>query len=190
MTELRDFRFPLTERRDAWYIVRLSEVVGKRKRTRRTAWTNPIYFETRSRLKPAPARSRVYGTMRNIAGAPLAGTVTILEPGQPDREVEVGVNGRFDLHMLSAGTLVFAASEYEPYAWKPIQHPEAQRALGAIHTERNGLARRQLTRSTIFSEWRYVLANLQTDVHLTPQPQAPTKKGAARKPAPEPKGKR
>ena len=168
MTELHDFRFPLTERRDAWYVVKLTEVIGKGQRTRRTAWTNPIYFETRSRLKPKPARSRVYGTMRHVRGAPLAGLVTILEPGKPDRELKVGVNGRFDLHMLSAGTLVFSAPDCEPYAWKPLQHAKVQRALGAIHTERKGPARRQLARSTVFSEWRYVLANLQTDVHLAP----------------------
>jgi len=106
--------------------------------------------------------------------------LTILEPGQPDREIQIGVKGRFDLHMLSSGTLVFAAPDYEPSAWKPFQHPKVQSALGAIHTERTGLARRQLARSTIFSEWRFVLADLQTDVHL-----APLREPTMDKPTPE-----
>lgn len=176
MTELYDFRFPLNEKRDAWYVVRLTEVLQKPTVTRRQAWTNPIFFDTQSRQKPKPAQSRVHGTMRRVGGAPLAGTITVLEPGEPDRECRVGLDGRFDLQMRSAGTLVFAAPGYEPNAWKPIQHPKVQRALGAIQTERNGMARRQLVRPTIFSEWRYLLADLDAEVEMRPRPAASTGK--------------
>lgn len=169
MTELYDFRFPLTEKRDAWYVVRITEVLQKPTVARRHAWTNPIYFDTQGRPKPKPASSRIHGTLRRTGGAPLAGSITVLEPGEPDRECPVGVDGRFDLQMRSAGTLIFAAPGFDPAAWKPLQHPKVQRALGAIQTERDGMARRQLVRPTLFSEWRYMLADLDTDIELSPR---------------------
>lgn len=169
MTELYDFRFPLTEKRDAWYVVRMTEVLHKPNVSRRRAWTNPIYFDTPSRPKPEPARTRVHGTLRRAGGAPLAGSISVIEPGEPDREYPIGLDGRFDLHLRSCGTLVFGAPGFDPVAWKPIQHPNVQRALGAIQTERGGLMRRQLVRPTLFSEWRYLLAELSTDIELSPR---------------------
>jgi hypothetical protein len=177
LTELFDFRFPFTEKRDAWYVVRMTEVLEKPAVSRRQAWTNPIYFDTQSREKPKPARSRVHGTLRRTGGAPLAGSITVIEPGEPDRECNVGMDGRFDLQMRSAGTLVFASPGYDPVAWKPVQHPNVQRALGGIQTERDGVVRRQLVRPTIFSEWRYLLADLRTDVELSPRPATDPRSG-------------
>jgi hypothetical protein len=187
LTELHQLDVALTENQDAWYVVRCTERVTKPSVRFRRAWTNPIYFDTPGRLRPAPARSRVRGVLRNAAGQPLAGSVTILEPGREQREAAIGVDGRFAADLLSAGTLVFAAPGYEPLARKPFEDARVQRALGAIHAERGGSTRRQLARREVFSAWRVLLADLSGDVVLQPLGQAPpeeTAPGAAPEPVP------
>jgi hypothetical protein len=168
LTELRDFRFPFTENQNSWYAVRVTEHSMKKPGIARRAWTNPIYFDTAGRRFPEPAATRYRGALRRAGGTPLAGTVTVLEPGREDREVEIGRDGRFDIKLLAAGTLVFAAPGYEPVARKPFDDRRVQRALGAIHAERETNLRRQLTQRALFATWRLLLAELSSEVELQP----------------------
>jgi hypothetical protein len=53
-------------------------------------------------------------------------------------------------------------------ARKPFDDRRVQRALGAIHAERETTVRRQLTQRALFATWRLLLAELSSDVELQP----------------------
>lgn len=170
MTQLHDFRYPVAETHDAWYIVRITESIGPSDtdRTQRIALTNPIYFDAPGRVGPRPAQTRMRGTLRRPGGTPMAGTVTVLEPGKPKREVAIGANGRYEVTYASAGILIFAAKGYEPAMRKIFDHPRVQRALGELHTEREASLKDHFAKPTIFGSWRLLLAELEADVELRP----------------------
>lgn len=170
MTQLHDFRYPVAETHDAWYIVRITESIGPSEtdRIQRIALTNPIYFDAPGRVGPRPAQTRMRGTLRRPGGTPLAGTVTVLEPGKPKREVAIGSNGRYEVTYASAGILIFASKGYEPAMRKIFDHPRVQRALGELHTEREASLKDQFAKPTIFGVWRLLLAELEADVELRP----------------------
>ncbi|MCK6472394.1 MAG: hypothetical protein L6R28_11675 [Planctomycetes bacterium] len=170
MTQLHDFRYPVAETHDAWYIVRITESIGPSEtdRSQRIALTNPIYFDAPGRVGPRPAQTRMRGTLRRPGGTPMAGTVTVLEPGKPKREVVIGANGRYEVTYASAGILIFAAKGYEPAMRKIFDHPRVQRALGELHTEREASLKEHFAKPTIFGSWRLLLAELEADVELRP----------------------
>jgi hypothetical protein len=162
-----DFSYAITERNDAWYVVRVTERYG-RERTPRVAWTNPIYFDTPSRRPPVPARTRLRGTLRAAGGTPLAGTLSLLEPGAEKRTLAIGTDGDYDVSLLSSGTAVFSSPGYDPVARQPFAHPQVQKALAALHCERQGRVTEALARRSIYGSWRVLLAELEWDVELAP----------------------
>lgn len=166
LTQLQDFRYPLTERQDAWYVVRASERVGKDGARQRRAWTNPLYFDTPGRTPPAPAVTRLRGTLRRAGGTPLSGTLVVLEPGQERREARIGADGCFDVKLSAAGAAIFVAPGCEPVVRRPFESPRVQKALGALVAERNGTLREQLARRATFGLWRLLLSEWDGDVEL------------------------
>ncbi|MCW8131330.1 MAG: hypothetical protein KIS92_13355 [Planctomycetota bacterium] len=175
MSALNDLRLPITERADAWYVVRVTEVTqapGQPAQTRR-AYTNPIYFDTPGRAVPRTAKVRMTGTLRLAGGTPTAGKLTVLEPGQEPRETEVGPDGRYAVTYLSSGAVIFEAKGCEPVARKAFDNPQAQKALGVLLTEREGKMRDLLARPATLGYWRMILSDWQEDITLNPIRLAP-----------------
>jgi hypothetical protein len=169
LTGLSSLKFPLAERQDAWYVVRMSESSGQDGKTVRRAWSNPIYFETAARRAPPQARTRLRGTLRQLTGEPLAGAVTV---------VLTEKDGRFDFVFASGGTLIFGAPGFEPREWKAFAHPRVQRELAALITEREAPLEKNLAKRSLLGLWMLRLAELEQDIKLEPLP----------KPAPPPPG--
>jgi hypothetical protein len=174
MAALHDFRLPVTERDDAWYIVRVTErveVQGQPK-ARRFALTNPVYFDTPGRTLPPPAKARINGTLRKEGGTPTAGKVTVLEPGKEPREVAVDASGKYSVAFTAAGAVIFEAEGCEPSARKAFDNPQTLKALGQVLAERDGKLRDQFTKPTTFGFWRMILSDWNEDVTLKPLPPA------------------
>ncbi|MCZ7644855.1 MAG: hypothetical protein M5U26_06160 [Planctomycetota bacterium] len=167
LTLLNDFRFPFKEERNAWYLIRVVEVVGRGPETERYAWTNPIFFDTRNRELPRPTETRVQGVLRAPGGTPLRGAVTIVEPGRETREIPVGPDGRFEFKLATAGAMIFHAPGHAPALKRVYNEPRIQQALGALHTEREAGLEEALSRRSIFGQWRLLVAELNEDVVLT-----------------------
>jgi len=175
LTSVQDFRYPLQEGNDAWYCVRVTERLTKSRATR-IALSNPIYFESKSRLAPQPMKTRYSGVLTKPGGTPMPGRVTILEPGEEKRTVEIGPSGKYSVTLNSAGALIFDAPGYTPAARRPFTHPDIQSALGELHAQRKGALRTVLTTSDIFERWRYLLLDLHENIEIVPSPPHPKPK--------------
>jgi len=170
LTLLHEHKIQFSENQDAWYVVRLTEkeeIPGQPVK-RRVALTNPIYFDTQSREFPKPAVAGMSGVLRRPGGTPTAGTLTILDPVQEPREVEVGAEGHFSVTFSAAGAVIFSALGCEPAARKPFENPEIQKALGDLHAERRGPLDKQLALREVYGRWRMLLKDWRGDVVLKP----------------------
>lgn len=175
MSALNDLRLPITERADAWYVVRVTEVTqvtGQPAQLRR-AYTNPIYFDTPGRTIPQTAKVRMTGTLRLTGGTPTSGKMTVLEPGKEPSETEVGPDGKYSITFLSSGAVIFEAKGCEPVARKAFDNPQAQKALGVLLTEREGKMRDALARPATLGYWRMILSDWHEDITLNPIRLAP-----------------
>ncbi len=165
------FPYTFSENKNAWYVVRITEKVGKGTKVYdRAAITNPIYFDVpgRGSLGPARAQARLRGTMKNLSGTPLAGSVTVIEPEGGKRVLRIGGNGRYDVTFAAAGALVFSSPGYEPVAKRPFNEPEVLKALGTIHTAREAGLKQQLTKKSTYGLWRLLISDLKGDAILKP----------------------
>ena len=173
-TEVTDFAYPLSEIATAWYVVRVTErrvaQVSNLRHGPGTAWTGAIYFRGPAFVPPAPAVSRIKGTLY-CGLTPVPGTVTAVAPGQQPRQVATDANGNYRIELPACGSLVFEARDAEPLAQRVSEHPKVQRALGALQAERDGLLCRQFEKQSLFPAWRLLLADLEWNVTLLPPTQ-------------------
>ena len=168
-TQVNNMCWTVSETASAWYVVRVTERCNTPSAGHRpgTAWTNAIRFRGAGFLPPAPAVSRITGTLRRGL-TPVAGTVTAVVPGQPARQVATDKSGSFKIELPASGSLVFEAPGCEPLAQRVFEHPRVLRALGALQAEQDGLLRQQFEKAGLFPAWRLLLADLEWDVTLLP----------------------
>jgi len=165
-SEIQDFRWPMTETANAWYIVRVTERYGHNSALKyRRAWTSPIFFRNSAALTPDVCVSRVHGTMRRGL-TPVRGVVTALATGMPTQRVESGPDGSYSIALPSQGTLIFEAPDCEPVAKRIFEHTKVQNGVGKLMTSRD-LAQKLADRP-IFGLWRLLLSDLDWDITLSP----------------------
>lgn len=168
-TQVNNLCWPVSETSSAWYVVRVTERCNTPGASHKpgTAWTGALYFRGPGFAAPQPAVSRITGTL--CAGlTPVAGTVTVVVPGQLARQVAADRNGRFKVELPASGSLVFEAPGCEPLAKRVFEHPRVQQALGALQSEREGPLRQQFEKASLFPAWRLLLADLEWNVSLLP----------------------
>jgi hypothetical protein len=167
--QINNLTWTIGETATAWYMVRVSERCNAASPAQEPgrAWTGPLFFRDAVFAPPAPAVSRIKGRLQRGPN-PVAGTVTVLAPGQPPRQVETDRQGNFKLEMPAAGSLIFEAPGCEPLAKRVFEHERVQRALGALQAEREGPLLQMLERPSLLRAWRLLLSDLDWPVTLQP----------------------
>jgi hypothetical protein len=130
-----------------------------------TAWSSPIYFRGASYAPKQLTQSRITGMLRKGL-TPIKGTVTLVVPGEPERQLETKDDGSYSVLIPSHGALVFAAPGCEPVAKRVCEHPDILRMFGELQAERNGPILEQLAKPHLLSTWRLQLSELTWDITL------------------------
>ena len=169
-SQIDDFRWPVSERMSAWYVVRVTERHGSGPTAHKggTAWTSPIYFRGVEFASPMLAQSNVSGILRRGL-TPVEGKVTAVVPGQPSRIVTTDVNGYYKVQLPASGILIFEAAGCEPRALHVFEHPKVQRALGALQSGDETVMQDQFAKPSLFPAWTLLLSDLNWDVSLNPK---------------------
>lgn len=166
-SQLSNFAWPVAETASSWYVVRVTErrVTGTTSSKGGCAWTGAIYFRGAAHVPPAPAVSRISGTLR-CGLTPVAGTVTTVIPGQRAKQIATDASGRFFVELPAAGTLIFEAPGCEPVAKRVFEHPKVQQALGALGAEKDGGIVNQFSKPALFPSWKLMLSELEWNIVL------------------------
>jgi hypothetical protein len=168
-TSLTNLSWSFVEDSTAWYVLRVTERRNTTNGAQKggMAWSSPIYFRGASHAPKQVAQSRITGTLRS-GPSPLKGVVTLVVPGEPEREVQTDENGRYSVLIPSQGALVFSAPGHEPVAKRVCEHPDIMRLFGELQSERNGPILEQLAKPSLLSAWRLQLAELSWEIGLKP----------------------
>ena len=168
-SEIQDLRWPMTETANAWYVVRVTERIGRDSANNtvsyRRAWTSPIFFRNNAASIPDVCISHIHGVLRKGL-TPMRGVVTALATGMPTQRVESAADGSYSIALPATGTLIFEAADCEPVARRIFEHPQIQNGIGKLMAAEDIM--RKLADRPIFGLWRLLLSDLDWDVTLQP----------------------
>ena len=130
----------IVERERSWYVARVVQTVpgaGGRPASQRVAFTNPIYFDDRVKVAPAPLRAQVTGRVVGPDG-PLPAQVGVWDGSRVAASVRADPDGRYSITCSPYAMLVAIHDGHLTATRRVYPHTRADELVRSIHCRVDG----------------------------------------------------